>query len=287
MRSLRPSERLTAAFLAALAIAALLGRPPAAAAALVLLALAAATVLLARAAPTSAAGALVRDFLPIAVVIAVYMLLEPVIVGLNARRWDPFFSALDARWFPALLPAWRSAFGRAPAFTDLVYVAYVSYYTLPIAVAVLAHRRGAAAFEGAVLAIVLAFYASFAGYLLFPTSGPRLAPADEARILGGGAISDAVRAFLHHAERTRLDAFPSGHTAVALVSAAAGVRVAPRLALALLAWAGAIVFSTVYIHVHYVVDVLAGIVLAAAAVAGAPLVGRALAGWRRSPAEPA
>jgi membrane-associated phospholipid phosphatase len=200
-----------------------------------------------------------------------------VIVGLNPRRYDALFEALDARWFPALVPAWRNAFGRAPAFTDVVYVAYVSYYGLPIVAAAVARRRGPAAFEGAVLAILLAFYASFVGYVLWPTSGPRLAPADEARLVGGGAISDAVRAFLHAAERTRLDAFPSGHTAIALVSAAAGARVAPRHGPALLAWAGAVVFSTVYIHVHYVVDVAAGAALAAAVVAGATPLGRALA----------
>jgi membrane-associated phospholipid phosphatase len=273
---MRPSERLTSGFLVALAAGALLARPPSPATALEAFALAAATVLLARAAAGPAPGALLRDFFPVVTVVAVFMLLEPVIVGLNPRRYDAFFEALDARWFPALVPAWRNAFGRGPAFTDLTYVAYVSYYALPIVAAALARRRGAAAFEGAVLAILLAFYASFAGYLLFPTSGPRLSPAEEDRLLGGGAVADAVRAFLHVAERTRLDAFPSGHTAVALVAAAAGARLSPRAAPALLAWAGAIVFSTVYIHVHYVADVVAGVVLAAAVVAGAPALGRAL-----------
>jgi membrane-associated phospholipid phosphatase len=274
---MRPSERLTSVFLVALAAAALLARPPGPGTALGFLALAAATVLLARAAPASRAGALLRDFFPVAMVVAVFMLLEPVIVGLNPRRYDAFFQALDARWFPRLLPAWRNAFHRAPAFTDLVYVAYVSYYALPVLAGVIARRRGPAAFERAVLTILLAFYASFVGYLLFPTSGPRLAPADEARALGGGAISDGIRAFLHVAERTRLDAFPSGHTAIALVSAAVAARVAPRHGAALLAWAGAVVFSTVYIHVHYVVDVLAGAILAAVLLGAAPALGRALA----------
>ena len=273
---MRPSERLTAAFLAVLSALAVAGRPPSPAVALGLLSFAAATVLLARAAPASPAGALLRDFFPIATVIAVFMLLESVIAGVNPRRWDAFFSSVDARWFPALEPAWRNALGRAPAFTDAVYVAYVSYYPLPILVAVLARRRGAAAFEAAVLAILLAFWGQFAGYLLFPTAGPRLPPGDEARLLGGGAISDAVRALLHAVERTRLDAFPSGHTAVALVSAAVGARLAPRQAAALLAWACAIVFSTVYIHVHYVFDVVAGAALAAVAIVAAPAVGHAL-----------
>jgi membrane-associated phospholipid phosphatase len=274
---MRASERLTALFLAALGVLALAGRPPSPGVALALAALLAATVLLARRAPTSAAGAPVRDFFPVVTVVAVFMLLEPVIVGVNPRRFDAVFQALDARWFPDLGPAWRNAFDRAPAFTDLTYLVYVSYYALPILAVALARRRGAASFEAAVLALLLAFYGSFVGYLLFPTSGPRLLPADEARVVGGGAIADAVRSFLHAAEKTRLDAFPSGHTCIALVSAAVGARAAPRRAPALLAWAGAVVFSTVYVHVHYVVDVVAGAALAAAALGAAPAVGRALA----------
>ena len=95
------------------------------------------------------------------------------------------------------------------------------------------------------------------------------------------AIAQKAKLNLTPAERTRLDAFPSGHTAIALVSAAVGARHAPRYGPALLAWAAAVVFSTVYIHVHYVVDVVAGAALAAAIVAGAPTLERVLERRRR------
>ncbi len=272
---MRPSERLTASFLVALAALALAGTPRDPLALAVFLGLGAATVLLARA-RTGPLGAL-RDYFPVAVVLGVFLVLEPVIAGVNPRRWDAFFAAWDARWLGPLVPAWRGAFGRLSPVVDAGYLAYVSYYPLPIAVALLARRRGPEAFERAVFAMLLVFYASYAGYFLFPTSGPRLSPVEEARLLGGGAISEAVRLFLHAAEKTRLDAFPSGHTAVALVCAASGARLAPRAAVLLLAWAIAIVFSTVFIHVHYAVDVLAGAALAAAVLVTAGALARRLA----------
>lgn len=276
---MRPSERLTTSFLAALAALALAGTPRAPIAAAVCLALGAATLLLVRAGP-GPLGAL-RDFLPVAVVLAVFLVLEPVISGVNPRRWDAFFAAWDARWLGPLVLAWRGAFGRSAPVVDAGYLAYLSYYPLPVAVAVLARRRGPEVLERAALTILLAFYASYAGYFLFPTSGPRLPPADEARLLGGSAVSDAVRLFLHAAEKTRLDAFPSGHTAVALVSAVTGARLAPRAAPAFAIWAIAIVFSTVFIHVHYAVDVLAGAVLAAAVTTTAGTLSRGLASLGR------
>jgi membrane-associated phospholipid phosphatase len=272
---MRPSERLTASFLVGLSALAALGTPRNGLALAALLALAAATVLLARA--EAGFRRALRDYFPVAVVLTTFLVLEPVIAGVNPRRWDAFFAAFDDRWLRPLVLSWRGLLRRAAPFVDAVYLAYVSYYTLPIAAAVVARRRGPDAFERAVFAVLLCFYASFAGYFLFPTSGPRLPAAEEARLLGGGAVSELVRAFLRTAEKTTLDAFPSGHTAIAIVSAAVAARVAPRAAPVLVTWALAVVFSTVYIHVHYVVDVLAGAALAVAVLAAAPLLSKALA----------
>jgi membrane-associated phospholipid phosphatase len=274
MNAVRPSERLTAGFLVAFAGAALAGGELRVA--LGLAVLAGTTVFLARAGPREGAPALVRDFFPVAVVLVTYMLLQPAIEGVNPRRWDAFFAGLDDRHLAGLVQAWRGALGRASWFTDANYVAYVSYYVLPIAVAATVRTRGPEPFERAVFLVLLCFYASFAGYFLFPTSGPRLSPEDEVRLLGGGAVSGAVRAFLRTAELTKLDAFPSGHTAVALGCAAASARSFPRLLAPFAAWAAAIVFSTVYVHVHYAVDVVAGVALAALAMAVAGRLARAI-----------
>jgi len=261
---MRPSELLTLILLAVLMAVALVGTPPALSSAAACAFLTGCTVVVARRARP---GSLLRDYFPVVTVILVFMILEPVILGVNSRRWDAYFAAVDDRWFASLVMTWRGAFGRPAAFTDAVYLVYVSYYLVPIAAVTLGRARGTEAGEAATFPVLLTFWVSFAGYLLWPTAGPRLDPAEEALRLGGGAVSDAVRAFLHAAEKTRLDAFPSGHTAVALVSAWAGARAAPRLRLPLHAWALLVVFSTVYIHVHYVADVAAGAVLAVAAAA--------------------
>ena len=259
---MRPSERLTVGFALLVAVLALALRPAGYIPRVVaLLAIAAATALLAR--HSTGPGTLVRDWLPVVAVLACYMLLQPIIEVSVPWRLDAMLAAIDARYLSGLLEAWRGAFGRPAAFTDAVYVAYLSYYFLPIAVAALAWRRDPQTFEHTVFAVLLSFYLTYLGYLLMPASGPRLDPADEARLVGGGAISEAARLFLRTAEATTLDAFPSGHTTVAVVSAAMGAALCrPAGALGLWAWAAAIVFATVYIHVHYVVDIAVGLALA-------------------------
>jgi membrane-associated phospholipid phosphatase len=260
--ALRPSERLTALVLAGLLGIVLLTRPEGWA--LRAAVFAALILALAGFARTRGRGlAAGRDFLPVLAVLLVFLLLQPLVVALNAHRWDAALAAADARWFPRLARTWHGAFGRPAAFTDLVYLAYASFYFLPIAVAVLAWRRlGPEGFERVAFRILLAFYLSFLGYFLWPAEGPRVPEALAQAQLGGGAVSRAVRAFLHGAESTTLDAFPSGHTALSVLPALLATRPFPRLAPLLWAWALAIVFATVYIGVHYVVDVAAGLLLA-------------------------
>lgn len=268
---MRPSERLTlAAALLLAAVTAAVQPEGAGLRLLVFLGIAAATFLLAKA-PRSGAGSFVRDWLPVGEVLAVFLLLQPIIEAAIPWRLDATLAALDARYLPWLVAGWQGAFGRPAAFTDAIYLAYVSYYLLPVTVAALAWRRGPETFGRTVFALLLGFYLTFLGYLVLPASGPRLPIAEEARELGGGPLSDAVRAFLHTAESTTLDAFPSGHTTIPVISALLGsCLVGSGAAAALWIWAAAIVFATVYIHVHYVVDLIAGLALAALVLAVSP-----------------
>jgi membrane-associated phospholipid phosphatase len=272
---MRPSERLTALFLLALsASSAVLAPGPSRL--LVLLVLFLATWLLARTGARGGPLGVARELvLPAVVVVATFAVLEPLIEAVHASRLDPLLAATDARWFGPLVAAWQEALGRPAWLTDLAYLAYVSFYLLPVAAFLLARPHGARPREATAFCVLFGFYASYLGYLVWPASGPRLPPAEEAA-LGGGLIAEAIRWFLARAEATVLDAFPSGHTALSLVAATLGARQSPRLAPALFAWAAAVVFSTVYVHVHYVTDLVAGAALAvvtllvAPAAAGAP-----------------
>ena len=267
--SLRPSERLTATVLAALLTLALLVRPPGwqprvLAFAVLLLAL------LGLARVRHGAAVLLRDLAPVGAVLGIFLLLQPLVAGANPHRWDPVLARTDAHWFGPLAARWRGALGRPSAFTDLMYLAYASFYFLPVAVALLARRRlGPAAFERFAFTLLLGFYLSFLGYFLWPAEGPRIPPTLAAARLGGGPVSDAVRAFLRISEHTTLDAFPSGHAALSLLPALLATRAFPRLAPLFWAWALAVIFATVYISAHYVVDILAGLALAPLTLLGA------------------
>ncbi len=280
---MRGSERLTALALLALsataALAASWGAPGAGARLGAAAGLFGLVLLLAR--TGAAAGPLgwLRDLAPVAVVVAVYLMLQPLIEAANPRRYDPWLAGADERWLAGLVAAWFGLGGRPPWLVDVSYAAYWSFYLLPISAAVAARlRRGVDGLERVSFPVLLCFSLSFLGYFLWPALGPRVPAHLEDALLGGGAVARAVRGFLHAAEATTLAAFPSGHTGISVVSAAVGARLFPRAAPWWAAWASLVVFSTVYVRVHYAVDVAAGALLAGAVLLASPGAARWLGG---------
>jgi membrane-associated phospholipid phosphatase len=232
---------------------------------LVLAAVAATLVGAARLRHRSPAAALAHDLLPVAAVVAIFSACGPLVEAATSARWDAALAAADLRLFGGLPAAWRGLLGRPAWLTDLASLAYCSYYLVPVAMAVAVRARNRPGeFDALVFALVGTLVLSFAGYFLLPATGPRVPDAQAQAVLGGGAVSRAVRLFLAHAEVNLLDAFPSGHTALSLVFLGHGWRLLPRWRPALLLSVGGIVFATVYLSLHYVVDLLAGALLAAA-----------------------
>ena len=204
----------------------------------------------------------VHDFSPVLLIPVIFNTLGPLIHCASPGRWDTTFSDLDARFFGELPRLWRGVLGRPPWFVDVTSLAYVCYYLLPVVLAVLVYRGGPRAdFRRVVFTVALTFYVSYVGYFMFPTLGPRIPPAES--LLIGGVVSQWVRGFIEFAERTRTDAFPSGHVAVALICLYFAWQTSGRTFTAFVPIVAGIVFSTVYLHYHYVIDVVAGAGLAA------------------------
>jgi len=181
------------------------------------------------------------------------------------------FAGMDAQLFGALPALWRGVLGRPAWFTDVTSIAYCGYYVAPVAIGVILYRREPMAnFRTMVFTFVLTFYASYVGYFMFPTVGPRPPISAEPLVIGGAAISDAIRMFINFAERNRTDAFPSGHAAGALVCLYFAWRTSPIVFASFVPVVAGILFSTVYLHYHYVIDLVAGGLLACACAWLAP-----------------
>ena len=177
---------------------------------------------------------------------------------------DPFLIRLDHALLGTHPTVWLERFSH-PVLTEVLTWAYASYYFLPLILAVAIYRRGKTGdFDRVIFALVLCFYLSYVGYFLVPAVGPRFTLAHLQHIdLPGVFLADTIRDTLNALEGFKQDAFPSGHTAIVLVVLFYAWRLARGLFWIFLPMVVALIFSTVYLRYHYVVDVLAGILLAA------------------------
>lgn len=110
------------------------------------------------------------------------------------------------------------------------------------------------------------FAVGFAGYIFVPAHGPYLAfPGLYAAPLAGGALHDFMTAVVRTGG-IRTDAFPSLHVAVpAFILAFDGLHKPRRFWICLIPCL-LLFFSTLYLRFHYLVDLLFGFLLAAAAL---------------------
>jgi membrane-associated phospholipid phosphatase len=228
-------------------------------------ALLAASIFMAR--PGSRPGLKLLDDLivPILILLVVFETLGYSIPALNTNWLEHPLVRMDSWFFGMTGSEYLQRFYSAPLL-DLMHVFYVSFYFVPLSLLILIYRRGNRAdFQLAVAAIGLTFYADFLLYYVFPVLGPYRNPQIHFTrdiMASGGTITRVLRGFLDHAEIVAYDCFPSGHVAATLVSILLAYRF--RLAVrGIYVFLGVMIaISTVYLRYHYVMDLVAGALVA-------------------------
>jgi membrane-associated phospholipid phosphatase len=152
----------------------------------------------------------------------------------------------------------------SPCMTDILQVAYSTYYFIPIILGIALRVKGETeAFEKSLFLMLFCFYLSYIGYLLFPAVGPRYAMQHlNDRDLDGFLVSVPIQNVLNLLEGIKRDAFPSGHTGIALTVLFLAYRYDRTLFRWMLAPVLLLIPATVYCRYHYAVDVIAGVLLA-------------------------
>jgi membrane-associated phospholipid phosphatase len=206
------------------------------------------------------------NFYPMAFVPLLYESLGPLILAARPAAKDSMLIAADRVFFGTDPTVWLQRFIH-PLLTDLFFVAYLSYYFIAIALGVVIWMRDRAVARRFIFTLTLAYVLSYAGYFAVPALGPRAALAARHSVpLETTAVSRAISSTLDQLENTKCDVFPSGHTMIAVIVMIVAYQRARDTFWWLLPVATGLVISTVYCRFHYVVDVIAGAILAVIAV---------------------
>jgi membrane-associated phospholipid phosphatase len=148
-----------------------------------------------------------------------------------------------------------------PFLTDFLQVAYSTYYFLPIIFGIsLLKDNQKEEFNRALFIILFCFYLSYIGYIIWPAVGPRFTLDHlQTQKLQGLFVTEPIQNLLNKLEGVKRDAFPSGHTGIALAVLILAYRYKRFLFWVYLPTVTLLIFSTVYCRYHYVVDIIAGV----------------------------
>ncbi len=279
MRSvLRPSDLLTLSFLALLSGLAVFSAPvnrswagTIATYAVLATAILMAAVYRRRVGPAKK-GLYLAVVVTVITVATVFNSLGALIAGIHATTFDARLIAVDHAIFGVHPTVWLERLVN-PQLTGLLQFAYISYYFIPLSLgAVLIARGRYGEFEEILFGILLCFYLSYVGYLLVPATGPRFTLSHLQT--GGLQVSPFIASIqdtLNALEKNKTDAFPSGHTAVSLMSLYYAWKAREKILFAvLIPVVTGLLISTVYLRYHYVIDVIAGVALTGLTIALAP-----------------
>ena len=160
----------------------------------------------------------VLNFYPIAFVPILYESLGPLIPAVNPSVRDDLLIAADRALFGTDPTVWLERFVR-PGLTDFLFIAYLTYYFIAIAIGIVVWLRDRPAARRFIFTLTVSYFVSYAGYFAVPALGPRVALASRQTVaLETTSVSRTIAATLDELEHTKFDVFPSGHTMIAVVA---------------------------------------------------------------------
>jgi len=196
-------------------------------------------------------------------------------------RWDQVMWRVDPVFW---LSSMQSRF--LVEFLQLIYTMFIPG-TVLLGV-ILWVRKSRQEFRYGTFVIAVTFLLSYLGYLLMPARGPRFMDyASQHPPLHGLWMFHFFQNVLDTLEGAQYDCFPSGHVAVVIVGCYLARKISTPVFYAFAAFAALVTFSTVYLRYHYVIDVIAGVLLAIIVTTAGPWVYRRLGTDNASPALPA
>lgn len=234
----------------------------------------------------------VREWYPVALVVYTFQIIYYMIYPIRMRDYDAILIQID-RWIFGVNPTeWIAQFHH-PVITEFLQIIYATFYFLFLIVGYELYRKNMQReFHYFVLLVVYGFYLSYIGYFLVPAIGPRFTLHDfhlKNEEMPGLVLTDLIRELLNRGESippgvpnpedyVHRDVFPSGHTQLTLVLMYVVCVYRMRSRTFIYIIGTLLIFSTVYLWYHYVIDLIAAVGFWMVTIATAPLIER---WWQR------
>lgn len=198
-----------------------------------------------------------------------YLMIKPM----RGIDYDLVLIRID-RWIFGFDPTVALHSFSSPLLTELLQIVYATFYFLPIILVVdFLLRKKYLHAEYTAFSVIFGFFLSYIGYFLVPAIGPRFTLHDffaTNEELPGLLLTNFLREVvnagesipsgtLNPAEVVQRDVFPSGHTMMTAITMYLSIKMRSRFWLPLNITGALLIFSTVYLRYHYVIDLIGGL----------------------------
>ncbi len=147
-------------------------------------------------------------------------------------------------------------------FSELMYFGYFSYYFIFFGTALWCYCKQKIIAERAVFLFVCSFFVYYIIFAIIPVVGPQFYFSKPLTEVPDGYIFCKIMRFVQDTGEKPTGAFPSSHVGITLIVLLFCYQYCRNLFRYVLPLFIILVFSTVYIKAHYVVDVIGGFVSA-------------------------
>jgi membrane-associated phospholipid phosphatase len=220
-------------------------------------------------------GRTLREFSPLWACMIIYETLHDLTPILRPHVVDGSLIAIDHAVLGVDAGRWLNDHIGSPALTEYLVLCYASYgFAIPLFAGWLYFRGRVRAFRDLSLAVTITAFIGYMGYLSVPAIGPYMYQTnvyhDQIPQWGHNAMLSTI----NHMKGGARDCFPSLHTAMTTVLMTMMWRNGRKGFWVYLPVALGLYLSTLYLRVHYAVDVAAGFVTATIALLLAPRINR-------------
>jgi membrane-associated phospholipid phosphatase len=161
-----------------------------------------------------------------------------------------------------------------PFLTEFLQIIYTMFYIIPVIYGLELYLwKRYDEFKYAMFVIFLGFYLTFIGYMILPAIGPRFTLHEFGSInieVPGLMFTNLLREIVNIGESVpkgtpfpelsaQRDAFPSSHTVIVLLIAYLSHKIKSKSFYFYFPYSLLVIFSTIYLRYHYVVDIIAGV----------------------------
>jgi len=176
------------------------------------------------------------------------------------ENFDPGLIHLEELFFNTHLSLDFSKYIYFQWFSELMHFGYFSYYILTISIPLIFYIKSYDQFERVMFIIFLSFCFYYLIFILFPSVGPQFYFHVEQRSVPNGYLFHEIMKFIISIGETETGAFPSSHVGMATIYLLLMYKNFKKIFTLILPIVIILVFSTVYIKAHYVIDIIGGLI---------------------------